>query len=164
MPLAAAAAAAAWPQFWGCSDIHIGDSPSKVPRINSSVDQLSERLRSAQAAQDKLQQGRPPAPALPNKADYWRAELLAANERLDETYHHGPPAGFEGQQPGSGRRAGGGGAAGVGSDSQVVQTAPQETLVVGDVPADEGVSDPAGMAGQQLQGAGLGAEGPVQMP
>jgi hypothetical protein len=54
------------------------------------MDQLLERLRSAQEAEEKL--GHPVTPALPNIADYWRPELLAANEKLDATYHHGPPA------------------------------------------------------------------------
>jgi hypothetical protein len=53
------------------------------------MDQLLERLRSAQEAEEKL--GHPVTPALPNIADYWRPELLAANEQLDATYHHGPP-------------------------------------------------------------------------
>lgn len=77
-------------QFWGCSDIYIGDDAAKKPHINSSWDQLSERLRSAMELQDRT--GKPQHPVLPNKADYWRAELLAANELLDQTYHHGPHA------------------------------------------------------------------------
>lgn len=76
-------------QFWGCSDIRTSDSPTKTPHANSSVDQLLEHLRSAQEAEEKL--GHPVTPALPNIADYWRPELLAANDNLDATYHHGPP-------------------------------------------------------------------------
>jgi hypothetical protein len=55
---------------------------------------LSERLRSAQEQQDKV--SKPKVPVLPLSA-YWRAELLAANELLDQTYHHGPQGGS--QQP-----------------------------------------------------------------
>jgi hypothetical protein len=79
-------------QFWGCSDIFVGDSSLKKPHINSSVDQLSQRLHSAHEQHQQGQAGKPQAPALPNKADYWRAELLEANNKLDATHHHGPTA------------------------------------------------------------------------
>jgi hypothetical protein len=79
-------------QFWGCSDIYIGDSSLKKPHINSSVDQLSQRLHSAHEQHQQDQAGKPQPPALPNKADYWRAELLEANDKLDAAYHHGPAA------------------------------------------------------------------------
>lgn len=74
-------------QFWGCSDIFVGEGAVKKPHINSSWDALSERLRSAHELQDKV--SKPKLPVLPLSA-YWRAELLAANELLDQTYHHGP--------------------------------------------------------------------------
>lgn len=74
-------------QFWGCSDIFIGEGAVKKPHINSSWGALSERLRSAHELQDKV--SKPKLPVLPLSA-YWRAELLAANELLDQTYHHGP--------------------------------------------------------------------------
>jgi hypothetical protein len=79
------------PQFWGCSDIHVGPQ-RRAPHINATLDRLSDRLRSALEAQDR--EGRQEAPARPNKADYWRAELLEQAEALHAAYNISRPAGL----------------------------------------------------------------------
>jgi hypothetical protein len=92
-------------QFWGCSDVRISNTSKQGPHINASFSDLSDRLVAALADQERLEKQHGPARPL---EQYWKAELLAAADKLDEMHHqhqhsrrtqHG--VGLEGPQEGS---------------------------------------------------------------